>query len=94
MSKIDYELNARIFKALSHPIRLQMIDVLSDDECCVTDVMNALKISQSTTSQHLLILKNSGIIYPEKHGTKTCYIVNNELSKEIITILKRNKNDK
>lgn len=91
MSRIDYELNAQIFKALSHPIRLQMVDVLSDDECCVTDVMTALKISQSTTSQHLLILKNSGIIYPEKYGTKTCYIVNNELCKEIIGILKRDK---
>lgn len=91
MSRIDYELNAQIFKALSHPIRLQMVDVLSDDECCVTDVMTALNISQSTTSQHLLILKNNGIIYPEKHGTKTCYIVNNDLCKEIITLLKRDK---
>ncbi len=91
MSKIDYELNAQIFKALSHPIRLQMVDFLSDDECCVTDVMTALNISQSTTSQHLNILKNAGIIYPERHGTKTCYIVNNELSKEIIGLLKRDK---
>jgi ArsR family transcriptional regulator len=91
MKKIDYELSAQIFKALSHPIRLQMVDVLSDDECCVTDVMTALKISQSTTSQHLLILKNSGIIYPEKHGTKTCYKVANELTGEIIALLKRSK---
>lgn len=91
MLKIDYELSAQIFKALSHPIRLQMVDILSNDECCVSDVMNALKISQSTTSQHLLILKNSGIIYPQKHGTKTCYKVTNELSREIITILKRLK---
>ena len=91
MTNIDYELSAQIFKALSHPIRLQMVDVLSDDECCVTDVMTALKISQSTTSQHLLILKNSGIIYPEKHGTKTCYKVTNEFTIEIIALLKKSK---
>jgi len=91
MTKIDYELSAQLFKALSHPIRLQMVDVLSDDECCVTDVMTALKISQSTTSQHLLILKNSGIIYPEKHGTRTCYKVTNELTSEIIALLKKSK---
>jgi DNA-binding transcriptional ArsR family regulator len=89
MSKIDYEKNSQILKALSHPIRLQMVDVLLDDECCVTDVVNALGISQSTSSQHLLILKNSGIVYPQKHGTKTCYIVNNDLAKEIISILKK-----
>lgn len=91
MKQTDYEKNSQIFKALSHPIRLQMVDVLLDDECCVTDVMNALGISQSTSSQHLNILKNNGIVYPEKHGTRTCYIVNNELVKEIVAILKRKK---
>mgnify|MGYP000915906917 FL=1 len=91
MHKIDYEKNSQIFKALSHPIRLKMVDLLLDDECCVTDIVNALGISQSTSSQHLLILKNSGIVYPEKHGTKTCYKINNELVKEIVTILRRKK---
>jgi len=91
MHKIVYEKNSQIFKALSHPIRLKMVDLLLDDECCVTDIVNALGISQSTSSQHLLILKNSGIVYPEKHGTKTCYKINNELVKEIVTILRRKK---
>jgi ArsR family transcriptional regulator len=91
MAKIDYIKKSQILKALSHPIRLQMVDVLLDDECCVTDVVNALGISQSTSSQHLSILKNSGIVYPEKHGTKTCYIVNSDLVKEIISILKKEK---
>jgi len=88
MQKIDYDKYAQLCKALSHPIRLQMIDVLSDDECCVTDVMTALNISQSTTSQHLNILKNAGIIYPEKHGTRTCYKVSDKFAIEIIRILK------
>jgi ArsR family transcriptional regulator len=92
MKKIDYEKYSAVFKALSNPIRLQMVDVLLDDECCVTDVMNALNISQPTSSQHLLILKNSGIIYPEKHGTRTCYIVKNEFVKNIVSLLKSEKN--
>jgi len=91
MHKIDYEKNSQVLKALSHPIRLQMVDVLLDDRCCVTDVVNALGISQSTSSQHLTILKNSGVVYPEKHGTKTCYIVCNDLAKDIIAILKNSK---
>lgn len=91
MTRIDYEMNSQIFKALANPIRLQMVDVLLDDECCVTDVVNALGISQSTSSQHLSILKNCGIIYPEKHGTKTCYKVNNELVIKIISILSNKK---
>jgi len=91
MQHIDYEKNSKILKALSHPIRLHMVNVLLDDECCVTDVVNALGISQSTSSQHLSILKNSGIVYPKKYGTKTCYIVTNDLVKEIISILIKQK---
>jgi ArsR family transcriptional regulator len=93
MSKIDYVKNSEILKALSNPIRLQMVDFLLDDECCVTDVVNELGISQSASSQHLSILKNSGIVYPEKHGTRTCYKVNNKLTKEIINLLKKIKSD-
>ena len=89
MSKIDYEKNSQIFKALAHPIRLQIVDILLDGECCVNDVVNALGISQSASSQHLAILKNSGIVYPEKHGTKTCYKVRSELAREVVSILKK-----
>lgn len=93
MSKIDYVKNSEILKALSNPIRLQMVDFLLDDECCVTDVVNELGISQSASSQHLSILKNSGIVYPEKHGTRTCYKVNNMIVVEIINLLKKINND-
>jgi len=89
VSKINYEKNSQILKALAHPIRLQMVDVLLDDKCCVTDLVNMLGISQSTSSQHLTILKNGGVVYPEKHGTKTCYVVHSELTKEIIAFLKK-----
>ncbi|MCK5913808.1 MAG: winged helix-turn-helix transcriptional regulator [Desulfuromusa sp.] len=85
---MDFEKNSQILKALAHPIRLKMAEMLMDDECCVTDVTNALGISQSTSSQHLGILKNAGIVFPEKYGTKTCYFVNNEMVKKLILLLK------
>lgn len=37
------------------------------------------------------VMSGIGIVYPEKHGTKTCYKVNNDLVKEIVSILKRQK---
>lgn len=88
---MDFEKHSQTLKALAHPLRLKMVAMLLDDECCVTDVTNALGISQSTSSQHLGILKHAGIIFPEKYGTKTCYIVNNELVKKLITLLKEDK---
>ena len=86
---MDYEQNSKVLKALAHPLRLQMTEMLMDDECCVTDVTNALDISQSTSSQHLGILKNAGIVYPKKYGTKTCYIVDNKIAHKIINILQK-----
>jgi ArsR family transcriptional regulator len=95
INKIDFEKESQIFKALANPLRLKMVGLLLNDECCVTDVTNALEISQSTSSQHLGILKNLGIVYPKRYGTKTCYIVNNPEVKMIIQILinKYNKNE-
>ncbi|RLD31338.1 MAG: transcriptional regulator [Bacteroidetes bacterium] len=87
---MDYNKSSQILKALAHPLRLKMVEMLMDDECCVTDVTNALGISQSTASQNLGILKNAGIVYPQKYGTKTCYIVDNDTAKEIINLLNKN----
>ena len=87
INQIDFERESQILKALSNPIRLKMVGLLLNDECCVTDVTNALGISQSTTSQHLGILKYNGIVYPKKFGTKTCYIVDNIEVESIIKIL-------
>ncbi len=88
---MDYERNSNLLKAMAHPVRLKMIKMLMDDECCVTDVTNALKVSQSTSSQHLGILKNTGIVYPKKYGTKTCYMVTNKIARKIINILEKEK---
>ena len=87
INKINFDKESQVLKALSNPLRLKMVSLLMNDECCVTDVTNALGISQSTSSQHLGILKNSGIVYPKKYGTKTCYIVENSEVKQIIKIL-------
>jgi len=84
---LDYQKESKILKALAHPIRLKMVELLMDDECCVTDVSNAMGISQSTSSQHLGILKNAGIVFPKKYGTKTCYIVENQTAQQIMKIL-------
>ncbi len=87
INKIDFEKESELLKALSNPLRLKMVGLLMNDECCVTDITNSLGISQSTSSQHLKILKSLGIIYPKKYGNKTCYIVVNQEIVQIISIL-------
>ena len=86
---MDYEKNSKILKALAHPLRLKMVEMLFDDECCVTDVSNALGMPQSTSSQHIAILKNAGVVFPKKYGTRTCYFVNKGVVTDIIKLLKK-----
>ncbi len=84
---MDYEKESQILKGLAHPMRLRIVEMLLDDECCVTDVTNLLGLPQSTVSQHIGVLKNCGILYPVKYGTKTCYKVTNQKVAGLVSVL-------
>ena len=54
---------ARYAKALSHPVRLYVLELLSQQSCCYSgDLSEILPIAKSTLSQHLKELKNAGLI--------------------------------
>lgn len=64
---------AKIFKALGHPSRLLMVDVLRNGEKCVCDLQRLVGDDMSTVSKHLSILKDAGIVTTEKRGTNIYY---------------------
>jgi DNA-binding transcriptional ArsR family regulator len=86
---INYEKVSETLKALAHPARLKIVAGLLKDECNVGQIQKALKLPQSTISQHLRILKNAGIIKGRKEGTKTCYRVIDVRVRKIVEIIKR-----
>ena len=70
---------ARIAKALGHPIRVYVVEFLSNQNCCYSgDLTEVLLIAKSTLSQHLKELKNAGLIQGEIEGTKIKYCLNQE----------------
>ena len=70
---------ARIAKALSHPVRVYVVEFLSKRTCCYSgDLTELLPIAKSTLSQHLKELKNTGLIQGEIEGTKIKYCLNQE----------------
>lgn len=77
----------KMLKALAQPVRLKIVEMLLDDECCVTDVTNMLGMPQSTVSQHFDIIRNGGVLYPVKYGSKTCYKVFAQRVVGIVSIL-------
>jgi len=85
---MDYQKKSEMLKALGHPVRLKMVEGLLQHECNVTKIVQNLKLPQSTISQHLGILKNAGILVPQKQGVKTCYRVIEKDIEKIIKIFK------
>jgi DNA-binding transcriptional ArsR family regulator len=63
-------------KALAHPARVAIIELLVKKQTCICgDIVDELPLSQSTVSQHLKELKNAGLIKGEIEGAKTCYCI-------------------
>ncbi len=85
MDIIDYEV--KIFKALAHPIRLEIIKKLIAEEACVCELQDCTKFSQSNLSQHLNILKGAGLVKTEKKGLFTYYSLSNNRVKEIVNLV-------
>jgi len=77
MKKIDQL--ARFAKALGHPTRIEILNLLENQSCCFTgDLVDILPIAQSTVSQHLKELKNAGLIQGEVNPPKIKYCINQE----------------
>ncbi|MFY7743103.1 MAG: ArsR/SmtB family transcription factor [Flavobacterium sp.] len=70
---------ATLFKALSHPARIAIVDyLLTVDTCICGDIVEVLPLAQPTVSQHLKELKNANIIQGTIEGTAICYCLNPE----------------
>ncbi len=68
---------ARVFRALSDPVRLSILDFLRDGEKCVCVIVPHVKLIQPVVSRHLKILKESGIIRDRKEGNRRLYSITN-----------------
>jgi len=68
-----YEARAQIMKAMAHPTRLFMVDVLSRGERSVCQLTEMIGADVSTVSKHLSVLKNVGIVADEKRGAQVFY---------------------
>ncbi len=75
---------ARLLKALGHPARVAIVELLAERQSCVCgDITKELPLAQSTISQHLKALKNAGIIKGEVDGPRVCYCLNKETVGEL-----------
>lgn len=64
---------ANVLKAMGHPSRVRILEVLSAGETCVCDIAPAVGSDMSTVSRHLAVLRNAGIIADDKRGLNVFY---------------------
>ena len=73
----EIEILALLAKALAHPARLGIVRLLHEKQACIgCDIVGEIGLAQSTTSEHLRILKSAGIITGEIERPRVCYSLN------------------
>ena len=75
LSSAEADELAGMFKALGHPVRLQIVELLSrfEGQVCVCDLESQFDLSQPTISHHLKILREVGLIQAEQRGLWVYY---------------------
>jgi len=80
MKTINY---VEVFKALSDDTRINVIKILSKENKCACQILEAFNISQSTLSHHMKLLTGSGLVLASKEGKWVHYKINEPLFNEV-----------
>ena len=87
MDKSLFAMQAGLCKAIAHPTRIEILNLLRDGERCVCEIYPALDIEQPNVSRHLAVLKNEGILSSRKEGLKVIYRVSDERIYELLDLV-------
>ena len=68
-----YELQAEVYRVLSNPTRLMIIDCIGDSEKTVSEIVECLGLSKSNVSQHLNLMRTVGLLCSRKEGRRVYY---------------------
>ena len=87
-----FEMQAELCQTMSHATRIRLVHTLRDGPQCVGDLAKALGLPSAKISQHLAILKTTGIVAAQRQGTEVFYHLTNpkiericDLMREVLT---------
>lgn len=78
---------AEILKALAHPIRIELVKLLSKGEKCLCNLLPLVKLDQPIASQHLAVLRHAGVVEAERKGVYVFYRLKNDKFTKIIKLV-------
>jgi DNA-binding transcriptional ArsR family regulator len=82
-------LKAEFFKALGHPTRVRILELLRNGQQSVQELQQALALDQSSVSQHLAILRAKNVVEARKQGTTVRYTVRDATVGELLDVARR-----
>jgi DNA-binding transcriptional ArsR family regulator len=83
-SQSNNKFKAKLFKALSDPVRLDILEFLRDGEKCVCEIIPHVKLVQPVVSRHLKILKECGVVRYRKDQNRRLYSITDQQIFKII----------
>ncbi|NOY85754.1 MAG: winged helix-turn-helix transcriptional regulator [Deltaproteobacteria bacterium] len=83
----DRGTQAEYLKALAHPTRISILEMLQKEGRCVTNIGEKLNLKQSNISQHLGILRSRGILSLRREGGHSIYCIKDPKALKILSLL-------
>jgi DNA-binding transcriptional ArsR family regulator len=91
----EYRKRAKILHAMSHPVRLQILDILAQRPTCVCDLIAQTRQRQAYISQHLMLLRQAGIVKSTRLGVNIQYeLTQPETTKNMLNCLLQDRESK
>ncbi|RJQ89124.1 ArsR/SmtB family transcription factor [Amycolatopsis panacis] len=89
MSRPLYQLKAEFFKTLGHPARIRVLELLSEREHAVAEMLPEVGIEPANLSQQLAVLRRAGLVATRKEGASVIYALTSPDVAELLAVARR-----
>jgi ArsR family transcriptional regulator len=84
-----YQVKAELFRTLGHPARIRILELLSERDRPVHELLSAIEIEQSNLSQQLAVLRRAGLVTQRREGGEVVYAASVPAVAELLLIARR-----
>lgn len=81
-----YKLKAEFFKTLAHPLRIRVLELLSEREYAVSELLAELGVEPANLSQQLAVLRRAGLVTARKEGSSAYYSLTSQRVSELLAV--------
>lgn len=84
-----HQLKAEFFKTLGHPVRIRVLELLSQREHAVAEMLPLVGVEAANLSQHLALLRRTGLVVTRKEGSSVFYSLTSPDVAELLRVARR-----